>query len=91
MPQQPKIAVVLLALALAACASPPATPPSGTPIALSPATQGELAAYLGKVKVTRPGAFAVSPDGRFLLSVPKVVAGSRPVVVATSAIGQQVP
>jgi hypothetical protein len=64
LPQQPKIAVVLLALALAACATPPATPPSGTPIALSPATQGELAAYLGKVKVTRPGAFAVSPDGR---------------------------
>ncbi|HEU4826292.1 MAG TPA: hypothetical protein VFS85_07430 [Dongiaceae bacterium] len=64
MPQQPKIAVLLLALALAACATPPATPPSGTPIALSPATQGELAAYLGKVKVTRPGAFAVSPDGR---------------------------
>jgi hypothetical protein len=62
--QQPKIAALLLALALSACVSPPATPPSGVPIALSPATQGELAQYLGRVKVTRPGAFAVSPEGR---------------------------
>jgi hypothetical protein len=51
-------------LALAACASEPRLPPSGAPIALSPATEGALAAYLQKVKVTRPGAFAVSPDGR---------------------------
>ena len=62
--QQPRIAASLLALALSACVSAPATPPSGAPIALSPATQGELAQYLGRVKVTRPGAFAVSPDGR---------------------------
>jgi len=33
----------------------------------------------------------VSPDGRFLVSVPKVVAGSRPAIVATGAIGQQAP
>jgi hypothetical protein len=58
------IAAALLALGLAACAAEPALPPSGAPIALSPATQGALTAYLGKVKVTRPGAFAVSPDGR---------------------------
>ena len=58
------IAATLVTLALAACSTQPATPPSGAPIALSPATQGELAAYLGRVKVTRPGAFAVSPDGR---------------------------
>jgi hypothetical protein len=54
----------LLALALAACTTEPQMPPSGQPIAISPATQGELAAYLGRVKATRPGAFAVSPDGR---------------------------
>jgi hypothetical protein len=58
------IAAALLALLLAACATEPAVPPSGAPIALSPATQGELAAYLGKIRATRPGAFAVSPDGR---------------------------
>jgi hypothetical protein len=63
--RNPKLAVTLLALALAACAqTEPQLPPSGQPIALSPATQGELTAYLGRVKVTRPGAFAVSPDGR---------------------------
>ena len=62
--QHPKIAAALIALSLAGCAArQPAMPPSGAPIALSPATQGELAAYLAKVKVTRPGAFAVSPDG----------------------------
>jgi len=49
-------------LALSACASTPATLPSG-PIAISPQTEGALSAYLRKVKVTRPGAFAVSPDG----------------------------
>jgi hypothetical protein len=60
----PIIAAALLALTLAACATQPAMPPSGAPVALSPATQGALAAYLAKVKATRPGAFAVSPDGR---------------------------
>jgi hypothetical protein len=62
--QHSKIAAALIALSLAGCAAQqPKTPPSGAPIAISPATQGELAAYLAKVKVTRPGAFAVSPDG----------------------------
>jgi hypothetical protein len=59
-----KIAAALIALGLAACAAEPQVPPSGAPIALSPATEGEVAAYLGKVRAVRPGAFAVSPDGR---------------------------
>jgi hypothetical protein len=54
----------MLAIALAACAAPAQSQSTGGPIAISPATQGELTAYLGKVKATRPGAFAVSPDGR---------------------------
>ena len=56
-------AIALAAWALSACVS--ATPPATgiEPIALSPATQVELNGYLGKVKSTRPGAFAVSPDG----------------------------
>lgn len=64
--QHSKIATAsLLALALSACAAPqPAMPAGGAPIALSPATAGQLTSYLQKVKVTRPGAFAVSPDGR---------------------------
>jgi hypothetical protein len=53
-----------LALFLTGCATQAQAPASGTPIALSPATQGELTKYLRTVKVTRPGAFAVSPDGR---------------------------
>lgn len=32
-------------------------------VAISPATQGEIAEYLKLVRNTRPGAFAVSPDG----------------------------
>ena len=61
----PRIAAALaFVLLLGACAaSEPAVPPGG-PIAISPQTNGELSAYLRKVKVTRPGAFAVSPDGR---------------------------
>jgi hypothetical protein len=59
-----KIVASALALSLVACAAPAETVTNGAAIALSPATQGELAAYLAKVKVTRPGAFAVSPDGR---------------------------
>jgi len=59
-----KLAAALAALSLAACASEPAVPPSGAPIALSPATASEVTAYLGKIRATRPGAFAVSPDGR---------------------------
>jgi hypothetical protein len=59
-----RISIFAVALGLAACTTEPTLPPSGQPIVLSPATQGELAAYLQRVKVTRPGAFAVSPDGR---------------------------
>lgn len=62
MPQLSGFALGLALLMLAACAGPAATPASG-PIAVSAQTQGEIAAYLRKVKVTRPGAFAVSPDG----------------------------
>jgi hypothetical protein len=59
--QPSRIAVGLALLALGACAQP-AAPPTG-PIAVSPETEGEISAYLRKVRVTRPGAFAVSPDG----------------------------
>jgi hypothetical protein len=53
----------VIMLALSGCAaSEPKTLPTG-PIAISPQTDGALSAYLRKVKVTRPGAFAVSPDG----------------------------
>lgn len=59
------IAVFLIAAgALAACAAPNAAPPSRTPIAITPETNAEIAKYLRIVKATRPGAFAVSPDGR---------------------------
>lgn len=63
--RHPPLPAVLLALSLAACAGAPGGAPSdaGPPIAISPATQGELASYLQKVKATRPGAFAVSADG----------------------------
>ncbi len=33
------------------------------PIEISIASQGEIGSYLQKVRTTRPGAFAVSPDG----------------------------
>lgn len=62
MPRQLRILASLATLLLGACAAAPATLPSG-PIAISPQTESELSAYLRKVKVTRPGAFAVSPDG----------------------------
>lgn len=59
-----RIAAGCILLALTGCAaSEPKTLPSG-PIAISPQTEGALSAYLRKVKVTRPGAFAVSADGR---------------------------
>jgi hypothetical protein len=51
-------------LGLAACAAPYAAPPSTAPIAITPETNAEIAKYLRIVKATRPGAFAVSPDGR---------------------------
>jgi hypothetical protein len=58
------IAIALLAaLALGACA-PTAAPPSRTPVAITPETNAEIAKYLRIVKSTRPGAFAVSQDGR---------------------------
>jgi hypothetical protein len=59
-----KTAACILALALAACAAPAQSQSTGGSIAVSPATQGEITAYLAKVKSTRPGALAVSPDGR---------------------------
>jgi hypothetical protein len=58
----PRIAAALVALGLVGCASPSAPPPAAVPV--TPETQGEIAKYLRVVKVTRPGAFAVSPDGR---------------------------
>ncbi|HEV8390175.1 MAG TPA: hypothetical protein VGQ35_10045 [Dongiaceae bacterium] len=58
------VAFALAAPVMAGCAATAQTPPSGTPIAISPQTQGEIATYLRVVKVTRPGAFAVSQDGR---------------------------
>jgi hypothetical protein len=63
----PRLSTTIVAgvfmLALSGCAaSEPKTLPSGL-IAISPQTEGALSAYLRKVKVTRPGAFAVSPDG----------------------------
>ena len=53
----------LLLLALPACAGPAVAPSPTGPIAIAPQTEAALSAYLRKVKVTRPGAFAVSPDG----------------------------
>jgi hypothetical protein len=51
-------------LGLAACAAPYAAAPSATSIAVTPETNAEISKYLRIVKSTRPGAFAVSPDGR---------------------------
>ena len=59
-----KIAASVVALAVAACAAPAQSQSTGGPLAISPTTQGEITAYLAKVKSTRPGAFVVSPDGR---------------------------
>lgn len=59
-----KLAAIALVLAVSACVTEPKQGPNGTPVALSPASSGQLDAYLRKVKVTRPGAFAASPDGR---------------------------
>ena len=58
-----RIAAGLFVLALSACAGPAVAPSPTGPVAISPQTEGALSAYLRKVKVTRPGAFAVSPDG----------------------------
>jgi hypothetical protein len=61
-PRTSTIVAGIILLAVSACAVEPKTLPSG-PLAISPQTEGALSAYLRKVKVTRPGAFAVSPDG----------------------------
>lgn len=63
MPHISRIVAGLFALALSACAASEPKAPPGGPIAISPQADGALSAYLRKVKVTRPGAFAVSPDG----------------------------
>ena len=57
-----KPAAACLVLALAGCASAGAPPPSD-PMVLTPQTNAALTSYLRAVRVTRPGAFAVSPDG----------------------------
>ena len=57
-------AALIAALALSACAAPYAAPASKTSIAITPETNAEVSKYLRIVKATRPGAFAVSPDGR---------------------------
>ena len=57
-------ASLLAAIALNACAAPNAAPPSKALIAITPETNSEITKYLRIVKGTRPGAFAVSPDGR---------------------------
>ena len=46
------------------CAGPNAAPPPEGPIGITRQTDAALATYLRKIRVTRPGAFAVSPDGR---------------------------
>ena len=58
-----RIAAGFFLLALQACAVPGVAPSPTGDIAISPQTEGALSAYLRKVKVTRPGVFAVSPDG----------------------------
>ena len=56
-------AAASLVFSLAGCAIETAQPPAD-PIVITPQTNAALSAYLRAVKVTRPGAFAVSPDGR---------------------------
>ena len=62
-PRTSTIVAGVVMLALSGCAASEPKAPPGGPIAISPQTDGALSAYLRKVKVTRPGAFAVSPDG----------------------------
>jgi hypothetical protein len=61
-PAAASLASVLFAITLTGCASEGAPPP-GDPIVLTPQTSAALTSYLRAVRVTRPGAFAVSPDG----------------------------
>ncbi len=68
MPHFSKIAAVI-ALGLAAamvngCAGPSAAPPPDGPVTITRQTDAALGVYLRQVRVTRPGAFAISPDGR---------------------------
>jgi hypothetical protein len=62
-----RLLAALLALGLAGCAATDeratAAAPSD-PVSIGNASSGELTAYLAKVRATRPGAFAVSQDGR---------------------------
>ena len=58
-----RFAAAALAVLLSSCAGPAVAPAPTGPVAISSQTEGALSAYLRKVKVTRPGAFAVSPDG----------------------------
>jgi hypothetical protein len=61
------LAAFALALGVAACAASDeraADPATGAPLSISNATSGELTKYLRLVKSTRPGAFAISADGR---------------------------
>ena len=56
-----------LLLGLAACAASGERaydPATGAPLSFSNATSGELTRYLALVRVTRPGAFAISADGK---------------------------
>ena len=55
--------LVLMAAMLAQLAVARTVEAQESSIAITAASQGEVAAYLQKVKNTRPGAFAVSPDG----------------------------
>jgi hypothetical protein len=55
----------VLAITLTGCTTASSDPVNGAiPLLISPGTQSELDAYLRHVKSTRPGAFAVSEDGR---------------------------
>lgn len=60
-----KLAAALLVLTLSACAASTDRQQAATdaPQSIGETTSGELVAYLGRVKSTRPGAFAVSSDG----------------------------
>ncbi len=56
-----------LLLGLAACAATDdraTAAAAGAPLSISNASSGELTKYLALVRVTRPGAFAVSADGK---------------------------
>lgn len=64
MPHLAKVAAAFVAFSLAGCAGPESAPPPAAAIAITRQTDAALTAYLRAVRTTRPGAFAVSPDGR---------------------------